>query len=202
WQSRRRRRRLARRRRGGRLRRLVTRLLVLALLVALAYGAVAQGPRLVSAVRDRFTPPTPVNAASVRASSEAPGHPAAAAVDGTWDHYWAPVDPPSGPPVGQWLEADFAQPFRLVDLVVNSGSSAHQDEFLTQARPADIEITAWGGDGRVVHKSVRLEDKPDSQTVQLPIAGVVRIRLTVQSTYGMQPGRLVALGEVEFYQRS
>ncbi len=201
WQAWRRRRISRRRQAGGRLGRLLTRLVALAVAASVAWAGVAYGPRVVNSLRDRFTPPSPMHAVSVRASSEAPGHPAAAAVDGTLDHFWAPVDPPSGPPVGAWLEADFAQPFHLLDLVFNSGASAQEDEFLKQARPAEVEITASLANGGTVQKTVRLEDRPAAQTVQLPIPGVKRIRLTLRSVYGMAPSRAVALAEVEFFQR-
>ncbi|WP_280717443.1 zinc ribbon domain-containing protein [Kitasatospora sp. MAP5-34] len=204
WWRERQRRRISRRRRPvSRLRRLVTTLLALGVTTSLVYTGVAYGPRAVTALRDRYTPPAPVHAASVRASSAAPGHPAQDAVDGTWNHYWAPAGPLTAPPQpGEWLEADFAQPFRLLDLVVDSGASDHQDEFLKQARPAELEITAWSTGGSTAQKTVRLEDKPTPQTIRWPVAGVTKIRLTVRSAYGTGPARLVALGEVEFFERS
>ncbi|WP_280728105.1 discoidin domain-containing protein [Kitasatospora sp. MAA4] len=197
------RRRRTNRRRGpsGRVGRVVSRVLVLALLAALVDAGVGYGPRIVNALRDRYTAPAPVHGVSETASSAAPGHPASDAVDGTWNHYWAPADPPTGPPVGEWLEVGFARPFRLLDLVVHSGASDQQDEFLKQARPAQVEITVSVDAGRTVQKTVQLEDKPAPQTIHLPVAGVTRIRLTIRSVYGMQPSALAAVGEVEFFER-
>ncbi|WP_437441674.1 NADase-type glycan-binding domain-containing protein [Streptomyces cavourensis] len=69
--------------------------------------------------------------AAYRASSEAGEHPAAA-FDGFNNRYWAPEK--AGDGVGQYLETDFAQPVRMMKIVVFSGTSARKDEFLRTSR--------------------------------------------------------------------
>ena len=173
--------------------------IVIALLVALGYGAFVLGRMATDAVRDRIAKPVPVHPVSVHASSEAPGHPAAWAADGLSNRYWAPA--PTGPAQGEYVEFTFAGPMRLLDLIVHSGAAPEQDVFLGQARPAELELTAWTAGGAQVHTTLSLEDRPGEQKLHQVIGDVVRIRLTIKSSYASAPQRRVALGEVEFFKR-
>jgi hypothetical protein len=196
WRRWRRRRRLG----LGLFWRVLIWLLIIALLVALGYGAFVLGRMATDAVRDRIAKPVPVHPVSVHASSEAPGHPAASAADGLSNRYWAPA--PTGPAQGEYVEFTFAGPMRLLDLIVHSGAATDQDVFLGQARPAELELTAWtAGGGAQVHTTLHLEDRPGEQKLHQVIGDVVRIRLTIKASYAGAPQRRVALGEVEFFKR-
>jgi hypothetical protein len=188
-----------RRLRLGLLWRVLLWLLIIALLVALGYGAFVLGRMATDAVRDKIAKPVPVHPVSVHASSEAPGHPAAWAADGLSNKYWAPAR--TGPAQGEYVEFTFAGPMRLLDLIVHSGAAKDQDVFLGQARPAELELTAWTADGAQVHTTLRLEDRPGEQHFRRVIGDAVRIRLTIKSSYAGAPERRVALGEVEFFKR-
>jgi hypothetical protein len=171
-----------------------------ALLLALIYGASRVVPPAVDAARDRLTKPTPVNPVQVTASSEAPGHQAELATDGKSNRFWSPA--PRTPAAGQHVEMAFARPFRLRHLIVHSGSSPRQDEFLRQARPADLDVRVVTSDQRVVHRRLRLEDRPGEQLIDWTVGDVARIRFTIASAYGTGRGKLVSLGEVEFFGRT
>lgn len=186
-------------RRWSALGRAVLAIVVLALLIPLVLGLFWVGRYLVDDVRDRLATPAPVRPTTVSASTEAPGHPAAAAVDGLSNRYWAPLPP--APAVGQYLEVTFARPFRLLNVVVNSGASAQQDEYLRQARPGELALIATSADGTEHTSTIRLQDRPGQQVTALGIGDVVRIRLVVRAAYGADDGRQLALGEVEFFQR-
>ncbi|MFI6691304.1 hypothetical protein ACIBLA_05975 [Streptomyces sp. NPDC050433] len=58
------------------------------------------------------------------------------------------------------MECDFAQPVRLMKLLVFSGTSARKDEFLTQARPALITVQLTSQDGELTSRTIRLRDQP------------------------------------------
>jgi hypothetical protein len=185
--------------RWGWLRRLATLALVVALLAALGYGALLLGGRVTDAVRDRLATPQPVRPAAVTASSQAAGHPAAAAVDGLSNRYWAPA--PTGGGQGQYVELTFDGPFRLLDLIVHSGVSPQQDTFLGQARPAELELAARTSAGARVTMVLRLADQAGPQTFRRVIGDVVSLRLTVRSSYGGEAGRRTAIAEIEVFKR-
>ncbi|WP_157882075.1 discoidin domain-containing protein [Streptomyces rubellomurinus] len=174
----------------------------LVLLVLLGVGGYAFRDELASGVevvRDRFATPQQIHPTAVRASSEDPAHPAALAVDGTTDRYWAPARPGNG--IGEFLEMDFPGPFRLLDLVVHPGISPNAEQFLTQARPQRLTVTLTGSDGKVTTRTVNPADAPGEQRFHLAVGGVVRIRLTIDGAYGAAPDRRVAVAEVEFFER-
>ncbi|MEU2850218.1 discoidin domain-containing protein [Streptomyces syringium] len=178
--------------------RLELPLTLLVLLLAVWFGR-SHLPDVFTFTRDRTTKPEALRPTEVRASSEAPGHPASAAFDGFNNRYWAPVNPGSG--VGQYLEADFDKPVRLRELLITSGSSVNQDEFLTQARPARITVLLVAADGERRTKTVTLRDQPGQQTFALRGFDVVRVRLTADADFGIRLDRRLAVAEVEFFGR-
>ncbi|MFG2333308.1 discoidin domain-containing protein [Streptomyces sp. NPDC048604] len=186
-------------RRQWRRPRFVLPLLVLVALGAAGYAFRGEAGRAVEAVRDRTSKTEQVHATKVTASSARKQHPAALAVDGTTDKHWTPARP--GAAEGEYLEATFAAPIRLLDLVVHPGSSPVAEKFLTQARPGSLSVTVTSSDGRTTVRTVRLADVPGPQRFHLPVSDAVRVRLTVRSTYGAGNERYLALAEVEFFKR-
>ncbi|MBB4885204.1 discoidin domain-containing protein [Streptomyces netropsis] len=178
--------------------RLALPLTLLVLLLAVWFGR-SHLPDVFTFTQDRTTKPEALRPTEVRASSEAPGHPASAAFDGFNNRYWAPVNPGSG--IGQYLEADFDKPVRLRELLITSGSSVNQDEFLTQARPAKITVLLVAADGERRTKTVTLRDQPGQQTFAVRGSDVVRIRLTADADFGIRLDRRLAVAEVEFFGR-
>ncbi|MEJ3746413.1 zinc ribbon domain-containing protein [Actinomycetes bacterium KLBMP 9797] len=183
----------------GVLYRLVVIVVVAALLATVAYGALLLGRRATDAVRDRVAKAQPERPVAATASSQAAGHPAEAVADGLSNEYWAPQ--PTGAGQGQHVDLRFARPFRLLDVIVHTGISPQQDEFLTQARPAELELTAVTASGERVSTALRLADQAGPQTFHRVIGDVVSVRLTIRASYGAAPDRRTAIGEVEFFKR-
>ncbi|WEV28904.1 hypothetical protein OYE22_29745 [Streptomyces sp. 71268] len=173
--------------------------LTLLILLAAAYFARSQLSDALTFTQDQTGKPEALRPAEARASSEAGGHRAGAAFDGFTNRYWAPAD--TGPATGQYLEATFEKPVRLRKLLVISGRSANQDEFLTQARPAELTVTLFTTDGERSTKAVNLKDQPGQQTFDVRGSDVVRVRLAVDAAYGASAKRRVAVAEVEFFGR-
>jgi len=195
----RRRRRLARSHDAwAKIRRAFTALLTLALVGGGVCLASPYVPRILGDVRNHVAKRAPVNPQTVTASSSAPGHPAAYADDGTWNKWWAPKNPADG----QWVQAEFTGSFDLSDLVILSGASEQQDQYLQEARPHVFQLTAWVAGGKTVSRTITLQDRFGSQDFPLAIPGVTQVRLTIVSSFGQGPGRLTALGELEFYELS
>ncbi|HEX6356361.1 NADase-type glycan-binding domain-containing protein [Actinophytocola sp.] len=180
----------------GRLRR---RLVVLILLPVLVIGGIVLFPvgrGLVEDLRDKTSTPAPIGPVSVVASAEVPDHPAGDAVDGLTNRYWGAPKP------GDGIEFTFDHPFRLLSLVVHAGASTKQEAFVQQARPAGLDVVVISSDGETDTLPVELADRPGPQRVDTGISDVVRIRVTVRSAVGLSDGRHIALGEIEFFQRT
>ncbi|WP_428962793.1 zinc ribbon domain-containing protein [Micromonospora fluostatini] len=184
---------------GGWLRRLLAVLLVLALIAALALVAVRFGRPVLDTIRDRTATPEAILPTEVTASSEARGHPARSTVDGLNNRYWAPAT--DQPAAGQYVELTFDPPIRLLDLIVHTGASPQQDDFVRQARPAELTMTLWTRDGTRTTTPLRLTDRPGPQTFHHVAGDVTRLRLTIGAVYGQERGRRVALAEVEVFRR-
>ncbi|WUH92745.1 zinc ribbon domain-containing protein [Streptomyces sp. NBC_00433] len=178
------------------------RLLIPTLIVVLglaAFGLRGQIGGATDKVRDRVAKGSQIHAVRVTASTSAPGHPAGLAVDGTTDRYWAPASGGAG--AGQYLEATFDQPFRLLDVVIHPGASPVEEQFLKQARPHDVLVTTTDSHGASTPHVLHLTDTPGPQSFHLAVSDVTRIRLTLQSAYAPTPSRHVAVAEVEFFKR-
>lgn len=184
--------------RSGRRGLLLTALLLL--LVVVFVALVPARPLLQSAataLRDRFSQHVPVTVVAQRASSSAPGTNAGRIADGAANRYWAPA----GRPAGAWVEAAFAQPVRLLEIIVTPGVSTDQQQFLAQGRPHQLAVTVDGRSGRILSTTLTLQDKAGAQRFPVKASGAVRVRLTILSAYGIPPGHVCAIGELEFFGR-
>ncbi|MFD7384769.1 discoidin domain-containing protein [Streptomyces anulatus] len=173
--------------------------IVLILLAVGVWFALPHLSGLFGFAKEETGTPESVPPAVCRGSSEADGHPAAAAVDGFNNRYWAPEK--TGEGVGEHLECDFAQPVRMMKIVVFSGTSARQNEFLTQGRPARLTVELTSKDGEKVDRTIRLRDQAGQQTFDVRGSDTVKARLTVESAYGSGKDRRTAVAEIEFFGR-
>ncbi|MFI5749225.1 NADase-type glycan-binding domain-containing protein [Streptomyces sp. NPDC051644] len=189
---------LRRRVRSGSGRALRRTLLVLAVVGLLFAGFLflPAGRYLFEDVRDKLGGTTEISPAEVTASAQAPGHPAAAAVDGLTNKYWG------APTLGSSLTCVFDKPFRLVGVVVHTGVSKEPQEFRQGARPTRADLIVTTADGEVREKAVTLTDKPGPQTVRTGISDVVSVQLVLRAASGQGEGRPIAVGEVEFFRRT
>jgi hypothetical protein len=69
-------------------------------------------------------------------------------------------------------------------------------------RPTQFDLEITSSDGTVTTTSASLTDQPGPQAPQTGISDVIKVRLVIRAVAGLQPGRVAALGEVEFFQRS
>ncbi|MER6698261.1 MULTISPECIES: NADase-type glycan-binding domain-containing protein [Streptomyces griseus group] len=173
--------------------------IVLILLAVGVWFALPHLSGLFGFAKEETGTPESVPPAACRGSSEADGHPASAAVDGFNNRYWAPEK--TGEGVGEHLECAFAQPVRMMKIVVFSGTSARQDEFLTQGRPARLTVELTSKDGKKTDRTIRLRDQAGQQTFDVRGSDTVRARLTVDAAYGSGEGRRTAVAEIEFFGR-
>ncbi|MGW6574463.1 NADase-type glycan-binding domain-containing protein [Streptomyces sp. NPDC054945] len=188
---------LRRRTRGGSGR--TTRfLVVLAVVLALCAGGfllLPAGRHLIEDTRDKLGKAKEVTATRVEASAELPGHPVGDSTDGLNNRYWG------APGLGASATYTFAEPFRLVDVIITNGASASPEEYARQARALRIDMEVTTRDGRKVHKRLDLSDKPGPQTFPTGISDALTVRLTLDAPAGAAPDRHLALAEVEFFRR-
>ena len=177
----------------------LTFLVVLALLGAAGYQTrdlLRSGYEL---VLDRVMSKTLETPSRLTASSAAPGHPKGAAQDGASNTFWAPDK--SGNMRGAWLQANFDQPFRLVNLIVLNGASDKQPEYRKEARPKSIRLTVARTHGTTFQKVYDLNDVAGPQRLAVGVSDVKSVRITVLTVEEPGPGRYLALAEVEYYGR-
>ncbi len=178
----------------------VVSVVVLALAVVAAWTVLPTRTyleRAMTSVRDRTAKHVPITPVALRASSSLRGTTPELVSDGVSNRYWSP----SRGPAGQWIEAGFDRPVRLLELVVTSGVSADKEKFLTQGRPRDVTVTLTGEDRKVTTKPIVVQDQPGPQTFAMKVSDVVQVRLTIASGYGTEARTRCAIGELEFFIR-
>jgi hypothetical protein len=188
-----------RRQGGGRIWPVLVFLLAAVLAVAAIPNLRGYVGRGIGAVRDRINGIAQVDPVRATASSGSK-YPAANIKDGANNIFWAP-DKPAPDAVNEWVALDLAKPVRLEYLVFTTGVSTSRQEFLSQARPENVELTLTSTGGQTRTVAVRLQDKTGEQKVALTGDGVTKIQVTIKSAYGAQPGRLVAIAELEVFVR-
>lgn len=181
------------------------RFVVLAVLAALVgggwYGLRDRVGPAYERVQDRIQGDEHVNPTTWKASSAARGHGAKLARDGFTNRYWAPARPPDGK--GQSLSATFAEPFRLVSIVITPGVSAKDEEaFLQNGRPHEVNVVLIHTDGSRTVEQIELEDKIGRARFGIHESDVESAKLTIRSSYpGTKKGTRTAIAEVEFRGR-
>jgi hypothetical protein len=172
-------------------------------IVALLLGAAYVLPtrtyidRAIAGIRDRTAKHVPVTPTALRASSSGKGMTPEQVSDGVSNRFWSPARGPAG----QWIEADFDRPVRLLELVVTPGVSTDKEKFLQQGRPRDVTVTLTAEDGKVTDRVIVVQDQPGAQTFAMKVSDVVKARLTIASGYEMRAPTRCAIGELEFFIR-
>ena len=184
-------------RRGfGRVMNWVVGALVLALIVTLFLNIGAG----VDATRDHFAKRAPVGPTSVKASRSYPGHGAGLAFDQLNNTWWGPGVSQSGE--GEWVEARFDQPTRLLDLIITSGVSTKVDQLRQSALPRRIEARITTADGKTSTRTILLDQSAGGQRRKFRVGEVVAVRFILRSAYAADAKKQVSIAEIEFFGRS
>ncbi len=191
------------RRRSRAPRRLLVLVVVAAAVLGLGRLAWPWVGGAIGTVRDRIAGSQLYEPSQMVASSSTRGHGAALARDGRGETYWAPAAP--GEVVGQYLEARFDQPFRLVRVQYLNGASRDDGKFLATRRPSKVVLSVTSSDGTATTITKTLVDDAKPHEIDVGVSDVTKVRLTIESI--KKPVRdsqrtLVALGEMAFLRRS
>lgn len=183
---------------GAAARRLLRITLLICVLVILLIAGPLLAKAAIDKLRDRTQAHVPLVPASVSASSARAGAPASRIADGATNRYWAPT----GAAAGSWVEARFASPVRVLDIIVTPGVGTEQSAFLKVGRPHEMEVIATSRTGEVTRTTIQLSDQAGPQRFGFEAVDVLRVRLVVRSVYGTSTKPTVAVGEVEFFGRT
>ncbi|MFK8906979.1 NADase-type glycan-binding domain-containing protein [Streptomyces sp. YS-3] len=162
--------------------------------------AVLYVPDAVNATRDHFAKRAPVAPDGFRASRSYAGHQPQLAFDKRSNTWWGPGVSQSGQ--GQWIEVSFAEPTRLLDVVITPGVSARADKLGDSALPHRLKATVTTKDGRTTTRDITLDQGAGGQRRSFRVGDAVRVRLTVETAYATSGDKQVAIAEVEFFGRS
>jgi hypothetical protein len=167
--------------------------IVLTLLILVAIHI----PDGVRATRDHFAERAPVDPDGYSASNSFPDHSARRLFDKRNDTWWGPGVTESG--AGEWVEARFEYPTRLLDLVITPGVSTRADEIDESALPHRIEARISMEDGTTTTRELTLDQGPGAQVRAFRAEGVTGVRFTLVSAHGADPDKQVAIAEIEFF---
>ncbi|WP_062644973.1 NADase-type glycan-binding domain-containing protein [Streptomyces maremycinicus] len=186
-----------------RLRRTFDRILswvVAAVVLSLLIFVGVNTPTWIQAARDHFAKRAPVAPDSFAASRSYPGHKPELAFDKINNTWWGPGVSQSGE--GEWIEARFDQPTRLLDLIITSGTSVRPDQLSQSALPHRIKATITLKDGKTTTKELVLDQSAGGQRRAFRVGEVTKVRFTIESSYMASGSKQVSIAEIEFFGRS
>ncbi|EFL35173.1 conserved hypothetical protein [Streptomyces viridochromogenes DSM 40736] len=171
----------------------LTAAIVLTLLIVLAFNI----PKGVQATRDHFAKRAPVSPDRYTSSRHYPGHKPDLAFDKLNDTWWGPGVAESGQ--GQWIEARFDQPARLLDLIITPGISTRAEDLRKSALPHRVTATITGADGKTTTRQLTLDQGAGPQRRAFRVGEVSAVRFTIDSAYGTSAKKQVSIAEIEFF---
>ncbi|MFE2553763.1 zinc ribbon domain-containing protein [Streptomyces sp. NPDC059355] len=183
-----------------RLRRVFDRIgtwIALAVVVTLAILGFVYLPAGIQATLDHFAKRAPVAPDRIAASRSYPGHQPELVFDKRSNTWWGPGVSQSGQ--GEWIEATFSEPTRLLDLIITPGVSARADKTGESALPHRVTATITGKDGKVTTRRLTLDQGAGGQRRPFPVGEVTKVRFTVDSSHTTSADKQVAIAEIEFF---
>ncbi|MFE5111324.1 NADase-type glycan-binding domain-containing protein [Streptomyces sp. NPDC056663] len=167
--------------------------IVVTLLAVLAFNI----PKGVQAAKDHFSKRASVEPDSWSASRSYPGHKADLAGDKLNDTWWGPGVSESGE--GQWIQAKFDEPTRLLDLIITPGVSTRADEISHSARPHRLDAKITLSNGKTVTNEITLDPGAGGQRIPFRVGTVSSVRFTIESATGTSSNKQIAVAEIEFF---
>ncbi|MEU6198473.1 zinc ribbon domain-containing protein [Streptomyces sp. NPDC047061] len=183
-----------------RLRRTFDRVLTWIVAAVVLTGAIVLAvntPKAISATRDHFAKRAQVSPATYRASRSYAGHKPELVFDKLNNTWWGPGVTQGGE--GEWIEAHFDEPTRLLNVVITSGESTHNDQLRKSALPHRMKATIKTDDGKTETRELTLDQTAGGQTRDFRAADVVSVRFTIESSYQASADTQVAIAEIEFF---
>jgi hypothetical protein len=185
----------------------VTRIIVLAIVVVVILTFV--GPWSHS-LKHRFsrwyhdvknvvsTSYTPIHPLSAGATSSAPGHGAALAIDGASNTSWQTGARGNG--TGQTLGINLAAATNVDKIGFLIGDTDTPQAYVTEPRPELVRVTFAGP--HPYTKDITLKDVGTFQTFTVKAKDATSLRITIDAVYPSAQGTHAAITEVELFKKS
>ncbi|MGW1149515.1 NADase-type glycan-binding domain-containing protein [Streptomyces sp. NPDC002454] len=167
---------------------------VVATLIVLGFVYVPDGFRY---ARDHFAKRVALTPDDITASRFFPGHRPDLLIDKVSDTWWEPGITQSGK--GEWIEATFAEPTRLLDVMITSGQSGRANTINKSAVPHRIKATITMEDGSTKTRHLTLDKIASPQARPFRVGVVTKVRFTIESAYGAASDKQLAIAELEFF---
>ncbi|MFJ6692568.1 NADase-type glycan-binding domain-containing protein [Streptomyces sp. NPDC091294] len=167
---------------------------VVATLAVLGFMYIPDG---VQNTRDHFAKRAPVSPDGIKASRSFPGHNPELLIDKLSNTWWGPGITESGQ--GQWVEATFTEPTRLLDVIITPGVSSRANRLQESALPHRIKATITMKDGSVKTRDLTLDQGAGGQRRPFRVGEVTKVRFTIESAHAASAKKQVAIAEIEFF---
>ncbi|MFD4258080.1 zinc ribbon domain-containing protein [Streptomyces sp. NPDC058534] len=152
------------------------------------------------ATRDHFAKRAPVSPDRITASHSYAGHKPQLVIDQLSNTWWGPGISQSGK--GEWIEATFTEPTRLLDVIITPGVSTRAEKNKESALPHRVKATITLKDGSTKTRSLTLDQGAGGQRRPFRVGEVTKVRFTIESSHAASADKQVAIAEIEFFGRS
>ena len=140
----------------------------------------------------------PVHPFAATATTSAPGHPAANAIDGAVNTSWQTNAPDSG--IGQSLKLRLGTVSNLDQIGFLNGDQDTPSSYLTEPRPEKVHLTAAGA--HPYSKDLTLKDTATFQTFTIKAKDASSLTITVDTVYPSDQGKQASMAEVELFVKT
>ncbi|MCM2422394.1 zinc ribbon domain-containing protein [Streptomyces sp. RKAG293] len=153
-----------------------------------------------NATRDHFAKRVQVTPDSAAASHTFAGHPPKALFDKINNSWWGPGVSQSAE--GEWVEARFREPTRLLNILITAGISTKASDLTEAALPHALDAVVTTADGKQTTRRITLDQVSGPQQRKFRADNVVSVRFVIRSAFNAGPDKQVSIAEIEFFTRA
>ncbi|CAM5397912.1 NADase-type glycan-binding domain-containing protein [Streptomyces atroolivaceus] len=153
-----------------------------------------------NAARDHFAKRAQVTPDSAAASRSFGGHPPKVLFDKVSNSWWGPGVSQSAE--GEWVEARFQEPTRLLNILITSGISTKAPDLAEAALPHRMDAIITTADGKKTTRPIKLDQMSGPQQRKFRAENVISVRFVIRSAFNTGPDKQVSIAEIEFFTRA
>ncbi|MBM7441928.1 zinc ribbon domain-containing protein [Streptomyces sp. HB132] len=153
-----------------------------------------------NAGRDHFAKRAQISPDAAEASRSFKGHPPKAIFDKINNSWWGPGVSQSAE--GEWVEARFLEPTRLLDILITSGISTKPSDLSEAALPHRMDAVITTADGKKSTRHIKLDQMSGPQQRKFRAQNVVSVRFIIRSAFNVGSDKQVSIAEIEFFTRA